>query len=113
MDPVTIALVALLGFPIGVLLFAAYECSLPPRMRGRNDRRLRLREIIAARGLVVPPIKGAAARHAAALAIFRCRACGHEPSCDRFASARNWSALDAICPNTSFLGTLQRRPILM
>ena len=105
------ALTVFLGFPTAVLLFAAYECTR--ERRGNENRRLRLKEVIAARGLVVPPIKGPAARSAAALAILRCRACGQEPSCDRLAAARNWSALDAICPNASFLGTLQRRPILM
>jgi hypothetical protein len=102
------ALVVLLGFPAALLLYAAYECAHALRRRGRENRRLRLREVIAARGLVIPRIKGEAARNAAALAIFRCRACGHEPACDRLAGERDWPALRAICPNTRFIDRLPR-----
>ena len=29
--------------------------------------------------------------------------------CDELAAARDWAALRAICPNTSYLNTLRRR----
>ena len=95
---------------LGVLVvLGACEELLAVRRIGRDDGRLRLREVALAHDLALPPAGTEAAMHAQALAIRRCVACRQQELCDEFAPARDWTALRAICPNTTYIDGLRRR----
>lgn len=95
---------------LGVLgVVFLYQAFLAARRLNRDDGRLRLKEVARARNLALLPPRTEAAMHADALAVRRCVACREPERCDEFASARDWAALRAICPNTPYLNRLRRR----
>jgi hypothetical protein len=100
MDTVLIASIAIL-----ILAPVAYAAFLAVRV-ARSNGRVRLFEVLQGENLPRPDFESEASVRAGAYAVRRCVNCSELARCDQLIAARDWKALNEICPNRDYLDSL-------
>jgi hypothetical protein len=92
-----------LGATVLFVVAVFYATTLTGRRMLRDAGRLRLFELLGARGLALPAAEGEATARDSALAVRRCAACHAHAECDRLLATRDWQRLQQICPNATYV----------
>ena len=82
--------------------------TLLRKLLGRGDR-LRLPEMVDARGARFPEYLHEAAAHDLARAVRRCEKCNAKALCDLYLAAGNADAYRGFCPNGPYVEALRAR----
>ncbi len=97
---------AIAAVALGLLALAAYCLITVGARMMRHKGPLRLHRLAAAKGVALPEGASEHDARAAALATRRCAGCASHERCDELLAARDFAALDAICPNAGYLERL-------